>query len=215
MIIGPLALPIAAAVGQTGLGIFGGMESSANERASSAYNNTYQNLMISAGNRQRRDIFSRQLDQAKTQTGFNADAANRAYTAEQIRLNEQFTAAAFQRQGMLQSLIETQGANNAIERFGNSARRANLISTLGQYGQQQAVMSESLASARSQSERNMQSIGRQHLSADFQTWQGVSMPPMMDASIPAPRFNNANTALMIGNSVMGGLNTFNALKPPK
>jgi len=214
MIIGPLALPIAAAVGQTGLGIFGGMSSAANEAASAAYNNTYQNLMINAGNRQRRDIFSRQLDQANTQKGFNADAANRAYAAEQRRLNEVFTQAAFQRQGMLENLIQAQGENNARERYGNSARRSNLVSTLGNFGRQQAVMAESLASARGQSARNMQEIGRQHLSADYQTWQGVSIPPSMEANIPAPRMNGMNTALMIGNSLMSGLNTYNSLKAP-
>jgi hypothetical protein len=209
-----MVLPIIAGVGQGLLGIFGGMSSSANEAASAAYNNTYQNLMIGAANRQRRDIFGRQLDQAKTQMGFNADAANRAYAAEQRRLNEQFSAAVFQRQGMLQNLIEAQGYNNASESYGNSARRANLINTLGQFGRQQAVMAESLASARGQSARTMQEIGRQNLSADFQTWQGVSIPPTMEANIPAPRFNSANTALMIGNSLMSGVNTYMGLRAP-
>jgi hypothetical protein len=209
-----MVLPIIAGVGQGLLGIFGGMSSSANEAASAAYNNTYQNLMIDAGNRQRRQIFGRQLDQAKMQMGFNADAANRAYSAEQRRLNEQFTAAAFQRQGMLQNLIEAQGYNNATESYGNSARRANLINTLGQFGRQQAIMADSLASARGQSARNMQEIGRQNLSADFQTWQGVSIPPTMEANVPAPRINSANTALMIGNSLMSGLNTYMGLRAP-
>lgn len=211
-----MAFPLAAvaAIGQTGLSLFNGFSSSANEASSAAYNNTYQNLMIDAGNRRRRDIFGRQIDQAKMQMGFNADAANRAYAAEQRRLNEQFTAAAFQRQGLLQNLIETQGYNNATESYGNSARRANLINTLGQFGRQQAVMAESLASARGQSARTMQEIGRQNLSADFQTWQGVSIPPMMESNIPAPRLNTGNTALMIGNSLMSGLNTYMGLRAP-
>lgn len=209
-----MVLPIIAGVGQAALGIFGGMSSAANEAASAAYNNTYQNLMINAGNRQRRDIFSRQLDQANTQMGYNADAANRAYAAEQRRLNEVFTQTAFQRQGMLENLIQAQGENNARERYGNSARRSNLVGTLGNYGRQQAILAESLASARGQSARNMEEISRQRLSADFQTWQGISIPPSMEANIPAPRMSGMNTALMIGNSVMGGFNTYSSLRAP-
>lgn len=213
MIIGPLALPIIAGVGQAGLGILGGVNSAAEQARSTAYNNTYQNLMIDASNRMRRDIFGRQLEQASMQRGFNADAANRAYAAEQRRLNEVFTQSAFQRQGMLENLMRAQGANNASERFGNSARRANIVETLGAFGRQQAIMAESLASARGQSARNIQDIGRQHLSADFQNWQGVSMPPMMEASIPAPRMSGMNTALTIGSSLLSGLNTGYSLAP--
>lgn len=205
---------LVAGVGQGLLGMFGGMNSSAEQAASAAYNSTYQNLMIDAGNRQRRDIFGRQLDQAKTQQGFNADAANRAYAAEQRRLNETFTQTAFQRQGMLENLLQAQGYNNATERYGTSARRANLIGTLGNFGRQQAILADSLSSARSQSTQNMREIGRQHLTTDYQNWQGVSIPPMMEANTPAPRTSGMNTALMIGNSLMNGANTYLGARAP-
>lgn len=207
---------LALGIGQAGLGILGGLNSSAEQARSAAYNATYQNLMIDAANRQRRDIFARQIDQAKTQQGFNADAANRAYAAEQRRLNDVFTQTAFQRQGLLENLIRAQGENNATEKYGNSARRANIVETLGAFGRQQAIMAESLASARGQSARTMQDIGRQHLSADYQNWQGVSIPPMMEANVPMPNMRGIgiNNALTIGNSLMSGLNTFMSLRAP-
>lgn len=209
-----MVLPIIAGVAQAGLGIFGGFQARAQQAASASYNSTFQNLMIDAGNRQRKDIFRRQVDQAKTQQGFNADAANRAYATEQTRLNEVFTQTAFQRQGMLEKLIQAQGMNNASERYGNSARRANLVGTLGDFGRQQAVLAESLASARSQSGRNMQEIGRQHLTADYQNWQGIAIPPTMEMNTAPPRYGGSNTALMIGNSLLSGFNTYNSLKAP-
>jgi hypothetical protein len=211
-----MAFPLAlvAGLGQAGMGIFGSMSQRADEAAQTSYQNTFQNLMIDAQNRRQKDLFGRQIDQFRTQQGFNADAANRAYEAEQRRLNEQFTSAAFQRQGMLQSLLEAQGENNAEMRFGNSARRANLLSTLGNYGRNQAMLAESLASARNQSSRNMQEIGRQHLSADYQGWQGVSLPPMPEMNVPMPRMSNNNMMLGIGNSLMSGLSTFASLKAP-
>lgn len=214
MFIDPFSASIAGV--QTLLGVFGGLNSSAEQARTAAYNSTYQNLMIDAGNRQRREIFSRQLDQAKTQKGFNADAANRAYAAEQRRLNDVFTQTAYQRQGMLENLLQAQGYNNATEQYGNSAKRANLVSTLGNFGRQQAIIADSLASARSQSGQNMQEIGRQHLSADYQNWQGVSIPPGMEANVPMPQMGGMgmNTALMIGNSLMGGLNSYMSLKAP-
>lgn len=206
---GPLAL---AGMGfQFANMMFGGDTTQASQTAySNAYNSTFQNLMIDQANRQRRDTFARQIDQYKTQKGFNADAANRAYVSEQRRLNEVFTQAAFRRQGMMQNLVESQGYNNAMERYGSSARRANLVGTLGEFGRQQATMAESLSSARTQSRANELDIGRQHLSADFQGWQGVAIPPMMEANVPTPslpRSSGMNQALMIGNALGSAVQT--------
>ncbi len=218
-----MAFPLAllASVGQAGLGIASGMSQQSDAAASSAYQNTFnsvfQNIMTDASNRMQKDVFGRQIDQFKQQKQFNADAANRAYAAEQRRLNEQFTSAAFQRQGLLENLVQVQGANNASESYGNSARRANLVGTLGAYGRQQAVMAESLASARTQSRATELDIGRQNLNADFSAWQGVSIAPQPQAHVPnytPPRQSGLNTALMIGNSVLGAVGTFNALKAP-
>lgn len=217
----PFPLALLASVGQAGLGIASGISQQGDAAASSAYQNafgsTYQNLMIDASNRMQRDMFGRQIDQFKQQKQFNADAANRAYAAEQRRLNEQFTSAAFQRQGLLENLIQVQGANNASETYGNSARRANLVGTLGAYGRQQATMAETLASARIQSRSNELEIGRQNLNADFGAWQGVSIAPQPQAHVPnytPPRSSGLNTALMIGSQVLGAVGTYNSLKAP-
>lgn len=211
-----MAFPFAAVAGvaQAGLGILGGFNARKQQAAEAAYNSTFQNLMIDGSNRMRRDIFSRQIDQYKTQQGFNADAANRAYSAEQRRLNEVFMQSAFQQQGMLENLMKVQGENNASERYGNSARRANLLESLGAFGRQQAIMAESLASARSQSTRNMDEISRQRLNSEYGNWQQIAIPPMMEANMPTPRFSGANTALMIGNAALGGFNTYMGLRAP-
>lgn len=211
-----MAFPFAAVAGvaQAGLGIFGGFSQRKQQAAEAAYNSTFQNLMIDGSNRMRRDIFSRQIDQYKTQQGFNADAANRAYSAEQRRLNEVFTQSAFQQQGMLESLMKVQGENNATERYGNSARRANLVESLGAFGRQQAVMAESLASARSQSSQNLAEISRQRLGSEYGNWQQIAIPPMMEVNTPPPRMSSGNSALMIGNALMGGFSTFNSLRAP-
>lgn len=200
---------------QSGLGILSGMNSQNEASYQSAYNTAFQNAMTRYANERTQRTFDRQVGMVREQYGYNRDAANRAYSSEQIRLNELFQQAAFQQQGALQNLIEIQGTNNASERYGRSANRANLLGTLGQFGRNQAMQAASLASARGQSGRNLEQISRDQMSADLNAWQNIAIPPMMQAQMPMPQApSGMNTALMIGNSVLGGLNTWNSLKAP-
>lgn len=209
----PIALALGAAQG--GLGILSGMNSQNEGVYQSAYNTAYQNAMTRYANERTQRAYDNQVGMVREQYGYNRDAANRAYTSEQIRLNELFQQAAFQQQGALQNLLEVQGSNNASERYGRSANRANLIGTLGQFGRNQAMQAASLASARSQSGRNLEQISRDQMSADLNAWQSIAVPPMMQAQMPMPQVpSSMNTALMIGNSALNGLNTWNTLKAP-
>jgi hypothetical protein len=210
-----MVLPIILGAAQAGMGILGGLNQQNEAAGQAAYNTAFQNAMTETANRRTEQNFGRQLGMVQEQFGYNRDAANRAYATEQIRLNELFAQAAFQQQGALQNLVETRGANNATERYGKSAARANLVGTLGQFGRNQAIQAESLASAQAQSARNLDQISRDSFSQNLNAWQQVAIAPTLQSAVPMPQAPSGfNTALMIGNSLMSGLSTFAALKAP-
>lgn len=213
MIIDPFSAALAG--GQALMGMIGGFNQQSQAAKEAAYNSAFQNAMTESSNKWTQKMYGQQLGMVQEQFGYNRDAANRAYASEQIRLNELFAQAAFQQQGALQNLVEARGANNATERYGKSAARANLVGTLGQFGRNQAVMAESLASAKSQSTRNLDQISRDLFSQNLNAWQQVAIPPSLQSAVPMPKASSGlNSALMIGNSLMSGLSTFAALKPP-
>ena len=211
----PFPLAAVAAIGQAGLGMLSGFQQQNEAAGQAAYNTAFQNAMTETANRRTEQTFGRQLGMVQEQYGYNRDAANRAYAAEQIRLNELFAQAAFQQQGALQNLVETRGANNATERYGKSAARANLVGTLGQFGRNQAVLAESLASAQAQSNRNLDQTSRDLFNQNLNAWQQVAIAPTLQSAVPMPQAPSGfNTALMIGGSLMSGLNTYASLKAP-
>jgi hypothetical protein len=206
---------VASAIGgaEAGLGILSSANSSIENAYSSAYQNASQNLQIDYSNRRTKEIFAKGLEQYGTQKQFNADAANRAYSSEQMRLNEAFQAAAFQRGDMFKNLVQAQGDANASERTGNSARRVN-TNNLAAFGRDNALLAENLASARGATDRSMADISRQELTANNQAWSQIALPPTMQANIAAPRLNNNNALLGIGSALIGGYKTFKSLKGP-
>lgn len=213
MIIDPFSATIAG--GQAIMGMVSGFQQQSQAAKEAAYNTAFQNAMTESANRQTERNFGRQLGMVQEQFGYNQDAANRAYASEQIRLNELFSQAAFQQQGALQNLLEVQGANNASEQYGRSARRGNLVNTLGQFGRNQAMQVEGLTSARSQSTRNLQQTSRDLFSANLNAWQQVAIAPSLQSQVPMPQASSGlNTALMIGGSLMSGLNTYAGLRAP-
>lgn len=213
MIIDPFSATLAG--GQALMGLIGGFNQQNEAASQAAYNTAFQNAMTETANRRTEQMFGRQLGMVQEQFGYNRDAANRAYAAEQIRLNELFAQAAFQQQGALQNLVETRGANNATERYGKSAARANLVGTLGQFGRNQAVLAESLASAQAQSNRNLDQTSRDLFNQNLNAWQQVAIAPTLQSAVPMPQAPSGfNTALMIGGSLMSGLNTYASLRAP-
>jgi hypothetical protein len=210
-----MVLPIILGAAQAGMGMLSGFNQQSEAAGQAAYNTAFQNAMTETANRRTEQMFGRQLGMVQEQFGYNRDAANRAYAAEQIRLNELFAQAAFQQQGALQNLVETRGANNATERYGKSAARANLVGTLGQFGRNQAVLAESLASAQAQSNRNLDQTSRDLFNQNLNAWQQVAIAPTLQSAVPMPQAPSGfNSALMIGGSLMSGLNTYASLRAP-
>ena len=220
-----MALNYLFAAGQAGLGMLQGMAKNAEARrqataqhGQAVFKNQFQNLMIDRQNDLTRERFGKQLDLANTQFQFNREAAQRAQSAEQVRMNEQMQGFAFQQSNMRASLLQAQGANAAAGRAGNrSLARASAVATLGNYGRQQAVLAENLASARGQSRRNMERISRQRLSADNRAFSQVAIPPQLqtrNAALAAPTMPRMNMGLMIGQSLMSGLQTGYSMTAP-
>lgn len=215
MIIDPFSLGLAAIQG--GLSLFGGASQQNEAIYQSNYDRTYRNLMIGYENEQTRRAYTTQIGQAREQIGLNRDAANRAYISEQRRLDEIFSSAAMENQGLIDSLAQVQGTNNATERYGKSADRIRNIEGLGNFGRQQATLVDNLTRAVGQSRYNMDEIYRQNEVADRNTWLPLSVPPTTQAGLPPVRSSGGgalNTALMIGNAALSGFNTYQSLKPP-
>ena len=157
----------------------------------------------------------------KQQLGLNADAANQAYAAEQLRLRDQLTQAAFQRSGFQRQLLEAAGYNLAANEGnrGRSFDRAAAIGTYGDYGRTMAEMNAGLASMRGQSAANMRRIFQQHRQADMNVRAQTAVEPYMQRELP-PAFqmpmqqsSGFNNMLQIGQSAMSGLQTYMTLAP--
>jgi hypothetical protein len=159
---------------------------------------------------------------AKQQIGFNRDAANQAYMAENLRLQDQLTQAAFQRSGMQRQLLEAVGYNAAMNEGnrGRSFERASAMGTYGDFGRSMAQMGASLQSMRGQSASNIRRLHQQHRQADFNAFSQVAIAPYMQRELP-PAFqmptqksSGFNTALQIGQSLLGGVSTYASLAAP-
>ena len=220
-----MPIPALFGIAQAGLGLAQGISKhreatrqAAAQHGQAVYRNQFQNLMIDRQNDLTRQRFGKQIDMTNRQFAFNREAAERAYSAEQVRMNEQLRGVAFQQSDMRASLLQAQGANAAAGQAGNrSLARASAVATLGNYGRQQAIMAENLSSARGQSRRNMERIARQRLSADNRAFSQVAIAPQLqtrNAAISAPTMPRMNLGLMIGQAAFSGLTTaYNMTSP--
>jgi len=212
--------PVSAALGvaQLGMGIasaFSEQNQQAQQYASEVGQATFSNLMsrnrTRMMNEYRQRAFGRQVEFAKQQQAMNRDAASRAYATEQARFNEQMLQFSFQKEGMLNQLMQQQGLAAASERFGRSASRAAAIQNLGQFGRNQAMFAESMASAARQSARNVDEIRRQRYQADLGVYGQVMegpIPEMMEPLYQAGPAPSSNTALKIGTTLLNSTQTF-------
>ena len=137
----------------------------------------------------------------------NYEAAGRAYTAEQSRMNEAFMQAAFEKQDLLTQLIGAQGQLGASETYGNSARKMNQ-SMLAAFGRNNEIMSENLASNRSASMQRNYDTWRQLASANNQSWSQVAQAPTETFAPQAPQMQKFDpTAALLGaaGTIAGGI----------
>jgi len=172
-----------------------------------AYSLTMQKFQIEERNRQRQEMYQRQLDMVKDQIDANAIAAWDSWTSEQTRLNEVYDQAAFLSQGMLKELVETQGQAAAREVYGKSARRGALVSTLGNYGRSRAQLTKQLVSETTETARRMTSTYNSLKIANERALASVATAPMMEM-VPQMSYTDFTPSplaqgLMIGQSAIG------------
>jgi len=206
--------PLSAGLGvaQLGLGIagaFGDQQKHIDQVRQGTFSNALSRRKTQMMNEYRQRAYGRQVDFAKMQQEFNADAASRAYVSEQIRFNEQMAEFAFNNVNFQKNLTEEMGKAAAGERYGKSAQRMAAVETLGQYGRNQAVLAKSLASASRQSEANLADISRNQFQADYQVYGSIMEGPLMEMAEPTFQPGRApNMALSIGNTLLNSTQTF-------
>ena len=206
--------PVSAVLGvaQLGMGIagaFGDQQKHIDQVRQGTFSNALSRRKTQMMNEYRQRAYGRQVDFAKMQQEFNADAASRAYVSEQIRFNEQMAEFAFNNVNFQKNLTEEMGKAAAGERYGKSAQRMAAVETLGQYGRNQAVLAKSLASASRQSEANLADISRKQFQADYQVYGSIMEGPLMEMAEPTFQPGRApNMALSIGNTLLNSTQTF-------
>ena len=206
--------PVSAVLGvaQLGMGIagaFGEQQKHIDQVRQATFSNMLSRRKTQMMNQYRQRAYGRKVDFAKQQQAYNADAADRAYVSEQVRFNEQMAQFAFNNINTQKNLVQSMGTAAAGERYGKSAERLAAVETLGQYGRNQAILAESLASAARQSQENLKTASRRHFQADLQTYGSIMEGPIMEMAEPmyqAPR--GPNMALSIGNAAIGATSTF-------
>ena len=178
-----------------------------------------QNQQIRDRNRYSMYEFEMRKRLGQQQIAANADAANQAYMAENLRLQDQLTQAAFQRSGMQRQLLEAAGANAAMNEGnrGRSFERAAAMGTYGDFGRSMRQMDSSLESMQGQSAANIRRLQQQHRQANMNVRAQTAIMPYMQRELPPAmqmpmqRSSGFNTALQIGQSLIGGAQTYMSL----
>jgi hypothetical protein len=116
------------------------------------------------------------------QLGFNNQAAQVAYEAENRRFEEILTGMAFDQQDMLVKMLQEEGQIQAAGVSGRSAGKA-LASALAGYGRNQAVLAESLVSATKESAVSKRQIATEKYGADLNAQSRRMLTPL---KAPAP-----------------------------
>jgi hypothetical protein len=136
------------------------------QKAAQAYQNTLSIERTRISNAYKQRAFGRATDATKEQIGENLNAFSRATAQERARFNEQLYGFSTQRQSAIKDLIQTQGMANASERYGRSAGRMKSIEIMGNYGRNQRIFTDSVASAGRQYGRNQDAYARSRYEAD-------------------------------------------------
>ena len=111
------------------------------------------------------------------QLGFNNQAAQVAYEAENRKFQESLTGMAFDQQDMLVKMLQEEGQLQANGVSGRSAGKT-LASAMAGYGRNQAILAESLVSARKESEISRKQIGTEKYGADLNAHSRRMLQPL-------------------------------------
>jgi hypothetical protein len=116
------------------------------------------------------------------QLGFNNQAAQVAYEAENRKFQETLTGMAFEQQDMLVKMLQEEGQLQASGASGRSAGKA-IASAMASYGRNQAIMAESLVSAKKENKVSLREINTQKYGADLYAQSRRMLQPL---KAPAP-----------------------------
>lgn len=212
----PVALGVASfATGA--LGAYGqyqsGQAQAAAANAATRSNYKYQLKMRERNWDRERAVYGQKVHQFDRQVTENSMAANRAYAAEQRRLNEVYKQAAFSQQGQLQKLLNQQGQMAARgDTTGKSASRVD-NSGLAQYGRNLAIRSESLQSARQRMLSVNEETRRSLISENNRLYGNVAIAPQLGVAPPTPTMQQGPSKFSLltglGSSALSGYQSYN------
>ena len=161
--------------------------------------------------------YNRGLTQYRKTTNQNELAAQRAYSGEQIKLNNIYSQASFKQQANLVNLVKNTGNYAAKGMTGKTATRLD-NEIVSQFGRNQAIAAESLVGAQEAYGRQTDSITRQLESDNNRAYEKVAVEPLEGIAPPPPVMTPGPSGLGllagIGNAAIGGFQTYNDLKPP-
>jgi hypothetical protein len=194
-------------------------------QAQADYQNESARRNYEYANRQRALDWQNQLsvwgvkrNEYQQQVGENFSAADRAYASEQTRLNEQYEAAALQKQDMMAQLIGLTGTNNASERSGRSVQRLD-TAALAAFGRNNAIISKNLTSARSAMMQRVYDNNLQLDAANRRAYSNVAVAPTPGIAPPQPVMVAGPSGMGLAAGLLGaavsGFGTYNSLKAPK
>jgi hypothetical protein len=119
------------------------------------------------------------------QLSFNQIAAQQAASAERDKLRETLIASSFENQDMVVELLQQEGALQARGVSGRSVGR-QLQGAMAAFGRNQAVLAESLVSARRQTGKNLERIDIEKYGADIAADANRMLMPMKGPDLPVP-----------------------------
>lgn len=119
------------------------------------------------------------------QLGFNNQAAQVAYEAENRRFEETLTGMAFDQQDMMVKMLQEEGQAQALGASGRSAGKV-LASAMASYGRNQAIMAESLVSAKKESNVSRKQIATEKYGGDLAAQSRRMLQPSKAPTPMAP-----------------------------
>lgn len=180
----------------------------------------YQNQLNRQQYEYQMQLFDRSVNITEQQYQLNAEAANRSYVSEQNKLRYEYQKTAIEQQKLLVSSLQAQGTVLAAGRTGQSVGLL-MGDAERQYGRDLATLGLNLATARNDFFNATESIFIQAQNANNQTASQRMLEPVQPMDLPKPLApigvpspSPIGMIAGIGSSIVGGYQTYSALKPP-
>ena len=195
------------------IGSFFGQQDQVSAQNKAAVNRYRQQLQIHTyENLNRFSQYNRQKAQYSQQLSNNAAAANDAFMAEDMKLNELFKAEAFNTQANQIEAIKAVGTLAASGQTGQSAARAQQ-SAMAAFGRNQAVGQEQLRTAVGNSKFQRGRIRDQLRIANDRAYANVAVAPDVTPLPLAPTMRSSPSPLGLFTNLAGdALGAFNSYK---